>query len=220
MSSDSDRPRAENQEDEQDGTYRIVDDGRKDGSGDSPKGKKPSLTDLVALDDEPVADEASSADEGDSAEREDGDGAADGEADDALPTLHDVEPLLAKGNYQGICDLLGPLERAEQLDPASALLYATAHKEVGSADSEEDVNPLAIRSVASLLEVSATSRTALMVAKRVLRKNPVIWQKRKAPGAPARVFMIIFGLAIGIIGGWLAGPGTVQLQEVIQTMMR
>ncbi len=220
MPTESDRPLTEDQQDETDGTYRIVADGRKNGSSKAKKGNKPRFADLVALDDEGVVDEPSSADDDVPAELEEADGAAPGEGDEPLPTLHDVEPLLAKGNYQGLCELLGPLDRAEQLSPALALLYATARKETVSPEGDEDVNPLAIRSVASLLDVSEDSRTALMVAKRILRKNPVIWQKRKAPGAPARVFLILFGLAIGIIGGWLAGPGTVQLKEVIETMVR
>jgi hypothetical protein len=214
MASTSDPPPKE------DGTYSIVNGSKKKGSDADSSEKAPSLSDLVDLYDPPVGDQASASEEEEPEDPGDEEGAAEQEEGDEAPTLEAVEPLLAKGSYQAICDLLGPLDRAEQLGPELALIYATASKEATSSGAEEDVNPVAIRSVATLLGVSEDSRTALMVAKRILRRNPVVWQKRKAPGAPVRVALIILGLAVGIVGGWLAGPGPVQLQEVIETMMR
>jgi len=214
MPSDSEPPAPE------DGTYSIVNPSKKrDGDADD-AAKAPSLSDLVDLDDDPASDEAVVGEEQQSGDSGDGDSTAARDSDADLPTLHAVEPLIAKGSYQAICELLGPLDRAEGLGPALALIYATASKEVGSTGTKEDVNPLAIRSVAALLDVSDESRTALMVAKRILRRNPVVWQKRKAPGAPARIILIVFGLALGILGGWLSGPGSVRLNEVIEAMLR
>jgi hypothetical protein len=129
-----------------------------------------------------------------------------------------IEKLLTRGDYARVCELLGPPERAAGMPPAMALVYATAHKEAGDDAESGEVNFLAIRAVASLLGVSAESRTALMIAKRMLRRNPVTLAERRAPPAPARVALIVVALALGGIIGWLAGPGGVRILEVIRTV--
>jgi len=131
-----------------------------------------------------------------------------------------VERLLVANDYQAICDLLGPASRAKKRSPALVVLYATAHKELDLEDPDNQVNFMAISAMASLLGVDGDSHTALMLAKRMLRTNPLALRERPLPRAPARVAMIIFGLMVGAVVGWLLGPGNVQLAEIINAVFR
>ena len=182
---------------------------------------------VFALDDDPAADD-DSAEEDASAEDEDerpsdgGEGdAVAGEGDGArrVPSLEDLDRLIGRGDYATICKQLGPVERAGELSPALALLYATAHKEVTPDAQSAEVNYLAIRSLAALLGVAEDSRIALNLAKRIVRQNPVSGP-RPAPPPVARVALIVLGLAVGIVAGWLAGPGGVNLVEILEAVMR
>ena len=131
-----------------------------------------------------------------------------------------VERLLASNDYQAICDLLGPTSKAKKRSPVLVVLYATAHKELDLEDPDNEVNFMAIRAVARLLGVDGDSRTALMLAKRMLRTNPSALRERSLPRAPARVAMIILGLLVGACVGWALGPGNVQLIEIINAVFR
>ncbi|MBI4704426.1 MAG: hypothetical protein HY744_25265 [Deltaproteobacteria bacterium] len=132
--------------------------------------------------------------------------------------LAKIEPLVQKGDWEGVCGLLGPPERAEKLPAKLALLYAAARAEAGGAESMTDANFMAIRSVAALLGVSPESRTALVVAKRIMRRSPAAWGRRPAPKAPLRMALVIIALTLGIVGGWLAGPNGIRLKEIIQAI--
>jgi hypothetical protein len=138
---------------------------------------------------------------------------------DADPRLAEVEPLFAQGNWQRVCELLGPPERADELPAPLALLYATARKEHDPEQAAE-ANPLAIRSMATLLGVPADSQTAVIVAKRILRRNPAAWAVRAAPPAPTRVVLILATVVLGAVIGWLLGPSGIQLDEVLREALR
>ncbi|MBK9001793.1 MAG: hypothetical protein IPM35_39220 [Myxococcales bacterium] len=115
--------------------------------------------------------------------------------------LADVEPLLATTNWEGVVEVLS---KQETLPPPLALLYAVALKERGA---KGDPEGLAIRSVAALLCVPETSETALVVAKRLLRTNPVTWQTRRAPSAKVSIGIALAVAVLGALIGFLLGPG-------------
>jgi hypothetical protein len=137
---------------------------------------------------------------------------------DAAALLGSVEPLVQQNRWDEIVTTLGPSARAEKLPPALALIYAMALAETAGSRSTSDANLIAIRSVATLLAVPTESSTALMVAKRVMRRNPIAWRRRPAPRAPIRMALVIVALALGIVSGWLVGPSGIRLQEILEAV--
>jgi hypothetical protein len=115
--------------------------------------------------------------------------------------LAEVEPLLAAGNWDAVIEALS---QRDTLPPPLALLYAVALNERGG---KGDPHGLAIRAAAALLCVPDTSETALVVAKRLLRTNPIAWQKRSAPSAGLSIFIVLTVATVGALVGFLVGPG-------------
>lgn len=114
----------------------------------------------------------------------------------------EIEPLLATSNWAGVIEVL---KKQEALPPPLALLYAVALKERGE---QGDAQGLAIRSVAALLCVPENSETALVIAKRLLRTNPVTWKERRAPSAGISIGIVLVVVLLGALVGALLGPGT------------
>lgn len=115
--------------------------------------------------------------------------------------LAELEPHLAETNWDSV---LGVLEAHESLPPQLALLYAIALRE---RDAPGDADALAIQAVASLLSVPEDSHAALVLAKRLLRRNPVAWQKRRAPSARVSIVIAIVVAVLGAAIGFLMSPG-------------
>jgi len=119
-------------------------------------------------------------------------------------TIESLEPLLSAGDWQRITALLGPTEKASQLSPALALVYALAkHETPSEPQGETDIRELAIRSVGSLLAVDPSSATAVLFAKRLLRRTPQSWKRRPAPRATVSMAILGAALTIGTMSGWL-----------------
>ncbi|MBK7584298.1 MAG: hypothetical protein IPI67_29355 [Myxococcales bacterium] len=116
--------------------------------------------------------------------------------------IKEVEPMLAATNWDAI---IGALEKHSTLPPPLALLYAVALKERQAAGNPER---MAISAVAALLCVPETSETALVVAKRLLRANPVTWKQRRAPSTRTSIGIALLVAAVGAILGYLVSPGT------------
>lgn len=124
------------------------------------------------------------------------------------PRLEEVEELLRANNWEGVLRALGPADQAGRLPPNLGLLYAIARKEKEtSADKGSEATDLAIRCAAGLLGVAPESPLALVVAKRIVRKNPVAWQKAPAPPASVSAMIMLAALAIGSAIGWLVATG-------------
>lgn len=121
--------------------------------------------------------------------------------------LAEIEPLLKQTHWGAVADLLS---KQETLSPPLALLYAVALRERDT--KGRDPERIAIRAVAALLCVPEESETALVVAKRILRRNPVGWQKRPAPSARVSFLIIAIVLLAGAAVGFLLGPGGFVLQ--------
>lgn len=121
------------------------------------------------------------------------------------PRLSALEPLLARGAWSDILGMLGPKDKVGFLPPTLGLIYAVAEREVGPAESATAANEMAIRCVAGLLGVSATSEIALVLGKRLVRKNPAAWRARPAPPARVSIPIVIVGLLLGAaVGAYLA----------------
>ncbi len=143
------------------------------------------------------------------------DGPATGRGD---PRVKQVEPLLASGEWEKICELLGPAEEAAKLPPVLGLLYAFAQREAAGDESTTDANFLAIHSIAALMGVADDSRLALVLGKALMRRNPATWSKREAPPARLRVFLIVIAVLFGTVVGWLVGPGAVPFKELLKSV--
>jgi hypothetical protein len=131
------------------------------------------------------------------------------------PRLSEVEPLLRGGNWEQVLQVLGPAEAAASLPPSLALLYSVARKEreaIGDVAGDVDATALAIRSAATLLGVAEGSALALVVAKRVVRQNPVAWQKRRAPPAKVSALIMIAALVISSLVAWLVFSGHISVR--------
>ena len=133
------------------------------------------------------------------------------------PRFDALEPLVSTADWAGVLKLLGPPEQAGKLPPNLGLIYALAAKEEGLDARSQEQQPfpaaeVAIRCMAGLVGVSPDSSVALLLAKRLLRSNPVTW--RQAPAPSGKVSAIILILA-GIIGGgigWFLSLGYVTVR--------
>ncbi|MFT3768534.1 MAG: hypothetical protein QM820_24065 [Minicystis sp.] len=123
----------------------------------------------------------------------------------ADPRFAELEPLFDRSAWKDIADRLGPPEKAAELPPALALVYALARREAAGDEVARGATELAIKSMAALLGVAPDSATALVLAKRLLRQNPASWRTRPAPPARLSVAIVLLGVAVGVaVGSFLS----------------
>lgn len=132
------------------------------------------------------------------------------------PRLRAVEPAVSAGDWKQVADVLGPNENAGNLPPTLGLVYALARKEIEHDEAantrDPGTNQLAIRCMAGLFGVEPDSPIALVLAKRLLRKNPVGWRQRPAPSAKVSILFVALAIVIGSAIGWVASGGYVHLR--------
>lgn len=131
------------------------------------------------------------------------------------PRLAEIEPYLRSGDWNAVLEKLGGPDQAGKLPPNLGLLYALARKEkeaAGQLQGHLDATELAIRCTAGLLNVPSDSALALLIAKRLIRLNPVAWQKRPAPPASVSALIMFVALVIGGLVGWLVATGRLHVQ--------
>lgn len=127
------------------------------------------------------------------------------------PRIPEIEAALATSDWDHITQTLGPAEDAGRLPPNLGIIYAVAMKERERAEiSSPELTDLAIRCSAGLFGVDPASPFALILAKRLLRKNPVAWQKKPAPPPTVSILIIVVGLAVGALIGWLVSFGYIR----------
>jgi hypothetical protein len=137
----------------------------------------------------------------------------------ADPRLASLEPLVDGARWADVCDALGPPESATELPPRLGLLYAVARKEVAGSGSSGDADQLAIAAAGALLGLPATSPIALLVAKRILRRNPVTWRSAPAPRAGTSALIIVAAaLVCGLLGTALAPGGVGWLRSLLRPL--
>jgi hypothetical protein len=111
--------------------------------------------------------------------------------------------VIATGDWRALAEALGPLDQATTLPPTLGLLCALAHHETASDESAQAANELAIRCVGGLFSVAPSSAISMVIAKRLLRKNPVTWRARPAPPAKTSILIVALTLVVGGGVGWL-----------------
>jgi hypothetical protein len=123
----------------------------------------------------------------------------------ADPRLTELEALFAKGDWDGIRRRLGSPDQIGQLPPTLGLIYAVAWREAEGDEGASGASALAIRCAASLFGVPPESSTALVLAKRLLRKNPAAWRSRPAPPRRISALIMVVALLVGAGVGLLTG---------------
>lgn len=122
------------------------------------------------------------------------------------PRVAEIEPLVERNDWKLVTEKLGPLDDAGKLPPNLGLVAAIAHNELAK-DGSAEARALAVRCMASLLGMPVESELARVVARRLLRKNPVSFRQRPAPPARTSAFIVAVVLVIGGALGWfLSSP--------------
>ncbi|HEX2677470.1 MAG TPA: hypothetical protein VHM19_12540 [Polyangiales bacterium] len=134
--------------------------------------------------------------------------------DQSLAGLPDVDALIEQGKWHELRALLETkAPEPAQLPPTLALLYSIAVKEdAASEDTTQtrrvDVDLLGIRAMADLLGISEQSPSALLLAKRMLRRRPLEWNQKP----PRRISFLVVAIAllVGIGAGFFISPTLMQ----------
>jgi hypothetical protein len=134
--------------------------------------------------------------------------------------LSQVEPLVQQQRWAELRTLLASQEDGpSNLPPAFALLYAIAVKEGAGAEEtsgapREQAEALGIAAVSEMLSVPPHSATALIVAKRALRRRPLEWNQ-KASGRTSLLFVML-ALLCGAGVGLALSPQLMQLMQLFR----
>jgi hypothetical protein len=123
------------------------------------------------------------------------------------PRYEPLEKLLDRNDWKKIGDELGPMSDVGKLPPNLGLLAALAHNEVAK-EGNPDAAAAAIRCMAGLLGVSDDSPIARVLARRMLRKNPVKLTERQAPPARTSFLIVLVTLVLGGGVGFVASAGS------------
>jgi hypothetical protein len=123
------------------------------------------------------------------------------------PRYEPLEKLLDLNDWKKISDELGPMSDVGKLPPNLGLLAALAHNE-RSKDGDPDAGAAAIRCMAGLLGVDEDSPIARVLARRMLRKNPVKLTEREAPPARTSFLIVVITLVLGGGVGFIASAGS------------
>jgi hypothetical protein len=127
------------------------------------------------------------------------------------PRLEQIEPIIDEGNWHIVGRQLGSLEDTGRLPPTLGLIAAVAHSEIAGDAGCPEANDLAIRCMTGVFGIKSDSAIGRVLAKRLLRRN-----QRAAPvraTVPATAAFVLFAvfLAVGLIGGYLIGSGTLKV---------
>jgi hypothetical protein len=112
------------------------------------------------------------------------------------------EALVERNAWEQLND---ELARERDLSPALRLLRVVAQRETLKGGDQKQTARLtqeAIAAVAQLLHVPEASPTALVIGKRLLRKNPG-WAPKHAPNAGLSIGVLLAGISAGVGVGWL-----------------
>ena len=123
------------------------------------------------------------------------------------PRYEPIEKLLDTNDWKKICAELGPMDSVGKLPPNLGLVAALACNETAK-DGDPEAVGVAVRCMAGLLGVAEESPIARVLARRMLRKNPVRFTERKAPTARTSLVIVLLTLVIGGGVGFLASAGS------------
>jgi hypothetical protein len=129
-----------------------------------------------------------------------------------LALMSAVEPMLESGKWHELRTLIEARGGDPRKLPAAlGLLYAIALKEDRAADPAEtnkfaiQADALGIHAMSQLLSVAEQSATALVIAKRLLRRRPLDWNQK--PPARVSVLLVLAALLFGAVVGFVLHPG-------------
>ena len=123
------------------------------------------------------------------------------------PRYEAIEKLLDLNDWKKIGNELGAMGDVGKLPPNLGLVAALAHNEAAK-DGNPEAIAIAIRCMAGLLGVADDSPIARVLARRILRKNPVKLRERQAPPARTSMLIVLITLVLGSGVGWLASIGS------------
>jgi len=123
------------------------------------------------------------------------------------PRYEAIEKLFDLNDWNKIRDELGAMGDVGKLPPNLGLVAAVAHNEAAK-DGDPESIAIAIRCMAGLLGVAEDSPVARVLARRILRKNPVKLRDRQAPAARTSLMIVLLTLVLGGGVGWLASIGS------------
>jgi hypothetical protein len=123
------------------------------------------------------------------------------------PRYEPIEKLLDLNDWKKIGEELGSMDDVGKLPPNLGLVAALAHNE-NAKDGDPEAIATAIRCMAGLLGVADDSPIARVLARRMLRKNPVKLRDLQAPPARTSVIIVLLTLIVGGGVGWLASIGS------------
>lgn len=123
------------------------------------------------------------------------------------PRYDAVEKLLDANDWHAVRDELGALEGVGKLPPNLGLVAALAHNEA-TREGDPEAVAVAIRCMAGVLGVADDSPVARVLARRLLRKNPVRVRDIQAPPAKTSAFIVLLTLALGGSVGWMLSLGS------------
>jgi hypothetical protein len=122
------------------------------------------------------------------------------------PRIPSLERRIDDNDWRGIATELGTLDEVGTLPPTLGLLSALAHHEASDERSHEAMMA-SVRCVAALMSLPDDSKIAGVIARRLLRKNPVRFRDRRAPTARASIAIMVVTLLLGGTAGWLLSGG-------------
>jgi hypothetical protein len=129
----------------------------------------------------------------------------------ADPRLAPLEALLDKNDWQRVHAELGVMDPSAPLPPNLLLVASIAAYELAK-EGDSAAVAAAIRAMAALLGVAENSPIARVLARRLLRKNPVRITERAAPPARTSALIVVIALLIGGgVGLFVAGASPVEL---------
>jgi hypothetical protein len=127
------------------------------------------------------------------------------------PRLEQIEPIIDEGNWHTVGKQLGSLEETGRLPPTLGLIAAVAHTEIAGDAGCPEASDLAIRCMTGVFGIQSDSPIGRVLAKRLLRRNQrAAPEQATVPAATAFVLFAIF-LAVGLVGGYLIGSGTLRV---------
>jgi hypothetical protein len=112
------------------------------------------------------------------------------------------EKLVERNAWEQLAEQLG---QEQELSPALLLLRIVAQREMLKGDQKQEAARLAqqgISAVARVLQLPEASPTALVLGKRLLRRNPG-WVPQRRAGTGLSVGLLLGGLTLGAAIGWL-----------------
>lgn len=116
-----------------------------------------------------------------------------------IPPMHALDALIGQSQWSKVIEQLRPCESV--LPATHQLLLAIALKESGvEGDEARRADRMSIKALATMLDVSDGSPTALLIARRVQRRQ---WHHAPAPKPRVQVALVVAAVLIGAFVGWV-----------------